>query len=92
MLFAEEEKPIKRTRVVEPVKPSESAKRKAQTKRTQDGEKARSFAGLMEELSKLSRLTVIPKMSTNTTAEIVMIKDVSATQKQAFKLLNLKPL
>ncbi|MXW32825.1 MAG: IS1634 family transposase [Rhodothermaceae bacterium] len=91
LLFAEDT-PAPRTSVVQPVSPSEPAKKKARTKRTQDGEKVRNFAGLMEELSKLSRLTVLPKISTNTTPEIVMIKDVSATQKRAFKLLNLKPL
>ncbi|MCY4672540.1 MAG: hypothetical protein OXD43_02030, partial [Bacteroidetes bacterium] len=87
-----EAKRVQREEVVEPAKPSESAKKKAQTKRTVAGEKAMSFANLMEELSKACRLVVIPKIKTDASPEVVMVKEISSTQKQAFKLLNIKLL
>ncbi len=95
MLFAEDDleaKRVQRGEVVEPAKPSESAKKKAQTKQTETGEKVWSFAELMEELSKACRLVVIPKIKTDASPEVVMVKEISPTQKQAFKLLNIKLL
>jgi len=61
-------------------------------KQTATGEKVWSFAGLMEELSKACRLVVIPKIKTDASPEVVMVKKISPTQKQAFKLLNIKLL
>ena len=95
ILFAEDDleaKRVQRKSVVEPAKPSESAKKKAQTKRTATGEKVWSFAGLMDELSRLCRVMVIPKIGSDATPEVVMVKKISSTQKQAFKLLNIKLL
>ncbi len=65
---------------------------KARTKRTVTAEKAMSFASLMEELSGLCRLVVVPKIGTDATPEVVMVEKISATQKRAFKLLNIKLL
>jgi len=95
MLFAEDdpaEKKAQRKSIVEPAKPSEQAKKKARTKRTATGEKALSFASLMDELSGLCRLVVVPKIGTDATPEVVMIEKISAIQKRAFKLLNIKLL
>ncbi len=95
MLFAEDDleaKRVQREEVVKPTKPSESAKKKAQTKKTETGEKAQSFAGLMEELAKVCRLVVIPKIKADAPPEVVMVKDISSIQKRAFKLLNIKLL
>ena len=95
VLFAEDDpigKQAQRKDAVEPSKPSPQAKKKARTKRTATGDKAMSFAGLMEELSKLSRLTVIPKISTDPAHKVVMVEGITPTQKQAFKLLGIKPV
>ncbi|MCY4672939.1 MAG: hypothetical protein OXD43_04090 [Bacteroidetes bacterium] len=51
-----------------------------------------SFASLMEKLSGLCRLVVVPTIGTDATPEVVMIEKISATQKRAFKLLNIKLL
>jgi len=77
---------------VEPAKPSEQAKKKARTKRTATGEKALSFASLMDELPGLCRLVVVPKIGANATPEVVMIEKISVIQKRAFKFLNIKLL
>ncbi len=93
MLFAEDDLEARRTQregVVEPAKPSKSAKKKAQTKRTKEGEKAMSFASLMQELSGLCRLVMIPKLESDTSQEVIMYETISPTQKRALKLLNVK--
>ncbi|MYB91857.1 MAG: transposase, partial [Rhodothermaceae bacterium] len=92
MLFSEQDPQAQRTTVVGPAKRSELAKKKARTKRTQAGEKALSYASLMEQLSKLSRLVILPKLKSETTQPIVMFEQISSLQKQAFKLLNVKLL
>ncbi len=95
MLFAEDDLEARRTQrehVVGPSKPSESAKKKATIKRTATGERVRNFEGLMEELSTVCRLMVKPKIGTRKAPEVVMIKKITPTQKEAFKLLNIKLL
>jgi len=95
MLFAEDDpagKQAQRKSVVEPAKPSEQATRKARTKQTSTGEKPLSFEGLMDELSGLCRLVVVPKIATDKPPEVNMIAEISPMQKQAFKLLNIKPI
>ncbi len=95
MLFADddlEEKRVQRENVVEPSKPSDKAKKKAQTKQTQEGGKAMSYASVMEELSGLSRMVVCPNIKSGDASEVVMVKEISPTQKQALKLLNVKIL
>ncbi|MCY4171824.1 MAG: IS1634 family transposase [Bacteroidetes bacterium] len=93
MLFAEEdpeEKKAERKSIVEPVKPSTTATKKARTKRTADGGKAMSYQAVMEELSGLCRLTGVPKIKTDKTHKTILMEGHSSTQKQAFKLLGLR--
>jgi len=96
MLFAEED-PIarraERKSIVEPSKPSDSARKKARTKKTADGETAMSYSSVMEALSGLCRLTGVPKIKTDHTSEVKMFeKELNSTQRRAFELLNIKPL
>ena len=67
------------------------AKKKARTKRNHEAEKVMSFAEVMEELSGLCRLVVVPKISTDTSNEVVMMETISPTQQRVFKLLGFKP-
>ena len=92
ILFAEDDpagKAAQRKNAVEPAKLQ--AKKKAGTKRTNEDEKAMSFAQVMEELSGLCRLVVVPKLSTDTSNEVVMMEIISPTQQRVFKLLGFKP-
>ena len=50
--------------------------------------KAMSFESVMEELSGLCRLVVVPKIPVDKAPEVIMFEQISDTQKQAFKLLN----
>lgn len=94
ILFAEDDpvgKAAQRKNAVEPAKPSPQAKKKARTKRNNEGEKVMSFAEVMDELSALCRLVVVPKISTDTSNEVVMMETISPTQQRVFKLLGFKP-
>ena len=94
ILFAEDDpagKAAQRKNAVEPAKPSPQAKKKARTKRNNEGEKVMSFAEVMDELSALCRLVVVPKISTDTSDEVVMMEAISPTQQRVFKLLGFKP-
>ena len=94
ILFAEDDpagKAAQRKNAVEPAKPSPKAKKKARTKRTNEDEKVMSFAQVMEELSGLCRLVVVPKISTDPSDEVVMMETISPTQHRVFKLLGFKP-
>ena len=95
MLFAEDDpagKAAQRKNAVEPAKPSPQAKKKARTKRNNEGEKVMSFAEVMDELAGLCRLVVVPKISTDKTPEVIMAEKISPTQQQALKLLGIKPV
>jgi len=94
MLFAEEDpvaKRVERKSIVEPAKPSDSARKKASTKKTADGETAMSYSSVMQSLSGLCRLTGVPKIKTDNTPEVKMFeKELNSTQRRAFELLNIK--
>ena len=92
LLFAEEDPEAKKNLQpgpVQPVIPTPQAKKKAQTKRNQEGLQVTSFQSLMEELKSLCQLVVVPK---NSSQEVILIDKISPTQKKAFKLLNIKLL
>ena len=93
MLFADddpEEKQAQRNDAVEPAKLK--AKKKAHTKKNEEGKTVMSFASLMTELAGLCRLVLLPKTGADTGQKVIMLKTISPTQKWAFKLLGIKPL
>ena len=95
MLLAEDDpegKQTQRSTPVEPAQPSPSKKKKARTKKTETGQKAMSFVDLMEHLSGLCRITAVPKVLKDKGKEVILIENVSATQKEAFRLLGTEPL
>lgn len=95
MLFAEDDpagKQVQRKSVVDPAKPLEKPKKKARINRTSMGGKTLILKGLMYELCGLCRLVVVPKIATNKAPDVVMIVEISPTQKHAFKLVKIKPI
>ena len=95
MLFAEDDpagKAAQRKNAVEPAKPSPRAKKKARTKRNNEGEKVMSFAEVMDELAGLCRLVVVPKLSVDKSPEVIMVEKISPIQQRALKFLGIKPV
>ena len=95
MLLAEDDpegKQTQRSTPVAPAQPSPSKKKKARTKKTETGQKAMSFVDLMEHLSGLCRITAVPKVLKDKGKEVILIENISATQKEAFRLLGTEPL
>lgn len=66
-------------------------KKKARTKRNHEGKKILSLAEVMDELSGLCRLVVVPKISVESSDEVVMMETIRPTQQRAFKLPDVKP-
>jgi len=96
MTFAEDDLEARRSQrehIVEPVKPSKKAKKKAHNKKTEDHEQAKSFESIMEELSGVCRLTGSLKVETDDPHEVKFVEEeLTATQSRVFKLLNIKTL
>lgn len=93
ILFAEEnplQRRAQREDVVAPSQPSETAKKKASKKKTETGEDVLSFASVLEKLSGVCRMVVIPKISAKKKPTVVMVRKVGNTQKRAFDLLGVK--
>jgi len=93
MLFAEENpvaKRVERKSIVEPAKPSDSARKKESTKKTADGETAMSYSSVMQALSGLCRAVVVPKIATDNSPEVALFEDCNPTQMKALELLNVK--
>ena len=62
ILFVEDDPcGVQRDSVVSEVKPSESAKKKARSKRSEDGHRVQSFRGLLGNLGNISMSVMIPK-------------------------------
>lgn len=90
MLFAEDDPEGKtRTSVVHAAQPSKSAERKARTKRTANGQKALSFASLMEHMATLCKHKVGPR-TPGEHASFIMLGGQSKLQVRAFDLLQIK--
>ena len=92
VLFAEDDpiaKEQQRTSPVEPAQPSESAKKKARTKKTAAGEPVHSFATLMNDLRTLVRNTMRrSKVSDNPETTFTMVTTPTPLQKKALQLLE----
>ena len=92
MLFAEDDPEGKRRmrkNVVEAARRSDSAKRKARTKRTATGQKALSFASLMAHLATLCKHKVGPR-TPGKHEPFTMLGGLSELQARAFELLDVK--
>ena len=76
-----------RTSVVEPAKPSHSARQKAGSKQTAQGEPVHSFQSLLLDLSTITRSTVKPQQLTVACFE--KITQATPIQNRAFELLEL---
>lgn len=63
MLFDDEEARVPRPDPVAPKRPSESARAKARTKRTADGQPVHSFQSLLADLATLTRNTIVPDLA-----------------------------
>lgn len=77
MLFAEDDpvgKAAQRKNAVEPAKPSPQAKKKARTKRNNEGEKVMSFANVMYKLAEFCCLVVVPRISADKTPEAITVE------------------
>jgi transposase len=68
---------------LEHAKPSPQAKKKARTKRDNEGEQVMSFAKVVDELAGLCRLVDVPKVSVDKTPEGVLVQKVSPTQQRS---------
>ena len=81
MLFAyddPEEKQAQQNDAVEPAKLK--AKKKAHTKKNEEGKTVMSFASLMTELAGLCRLVLLPKTGTDAGQKVTMLKTVVSVQ------------
>ena len=96
MTFAEDDLEAKRAQrdnVVEPVKPSENAKKKAHNKKTDEDERPKNFESIMEDLSGICRLTGVLKITSDDDHRVKFVdEELTPTQSQALKLLNIKSL
>ena len=92
VLFVEDDPcGVRRESVVSEVKPSESAKRKARSKRTTDGHRVQSFRGLLGNLGNISRSVMVPKGNKRKDVEpFYMITKPTPLQSRAFELLGVK--
>ncbi len=92
ILFAEDDhiaKEQQRTSPVEPAQPSESAKKKARTKKTADGEPVHSFATLMNDLRTVVRNEI--RRANDCEAEeatFTIVTTPTPLQKRALELLE----
>jgi hypothetical protein len=82
-----DEHPPERTDPVAPAKRSAAALRKAATKRTGDGEEARSFRDLLDHLGTLTRNTIAVTVAGNTT-RFEQLTVPTPTQQRVFELLQ----
>ena len=92
-ILFEEDDPIakeqQRTSPVEPAQPSESAKKKARTKKTADGEPVHSFATLMNDLRTVVRNTMRrANVSEAGEATFTIVTTPTPLQKRALQLLE----
>ncbi len=93
ILFGEDDpegKAAQRTSVVAPVKRSEQANKKVQSKRTPKGEQVMSFESLLNELRGLSRIEGKLNIVAGEAPLATYIADVNAIQKRAFELAGIK--
>ena len=93
LLFAEDDldgKAAQRTRVVAPARRSAQTEQKARTQRTATGDHAMSYASLMKQLSGLCRSIAVPKITMDKAHQVTMRAPLTATQKRAFELLNIR--
>lgn len=92
VLFVEDDPSgVRRESVVSEVKPSESAKRKARSKRTPDGYRVQSFRGLLGNLGNISRSVMVPKGNKTKGVEpFHIITEPTPLQSRAFELLGVK--
>lgn len=92
ILFAEDDPcGARRESVVSEARPSESAKRKARSKRTEDGHRVQSFRGLLGNLGNISRSIMVAKGEGRKDAEpFCMITEPTPLQSRAFELLGVK--
>ena len=93
LLFEEHDKAAAqalRPSVVAPAQRSEKARRKAQSKRTEEGYVVHSFATLLDDLGTIVRNRIVPKHPGLGTHEFTMQTNMTAAQRRAFELLHLK--
>ncbi len=93
ILFREDDpegRAVQRSSIVESVKRSEQANKKAQSKRNQNGEQAMSFESLLNELRGLSRIKGKLKIVADKAPVATYVADVNAIQKRAFELAGIK--
>lgn len=81
---AERSSPVART------EPSEAAKAKKATKRSTDGQRVMSFAGLLAHLGTLARNTM--RMPLRATHQFTLFTKPTPLQEAAFSRLNLEPI
>jgi transposase len=90
MLFDDDDHPTaqaSRDSVVQPAQRSDRARRKARTKRTDDGAPVHSFQTLLDDLATVARNTLLPNVSGAMPFE--RLTTPTALQQQAFDLLGL---
>ena len=91
ILFVEDPCGVQRDSVVSEVKPSESAKKKARSKRSEDGHRVQSFRGLLGNLGNISMSVMIAKENQRKEVKpFYMITKLTPLQSRAFELLGLK--
>ncbi len=93
ILFREDDpegRAAQRSSIVESVKRSEQANKKAQSKRNQNGEQAMSFESLLNELRGLSRIKGKLKIVADKAPVATYVADVNAIQKRTFELAGIK--
>lgn len=92
LLFEDHDKEAARAQrysVVAPAQPSPRAKRKAQSKRTEEGYVAHSFATLLNDLGTIARNRIRPLHSGFGTHEFTVQTKMTALQRHAFALLKM---
>jgi len=92
ILFDDHDKPAAqaaRASIVAPARRSTAARRKAATKRTDDGLPVHSFRSLLHDLATLTHNTMA--MADHTEATFVLYPEMTPIQARAFQLLGLAP-
>ena len=92
ILFDDHDKPAaqaERASIVAPAARSAAARRKAATKRTDDGLPAHSFRSLLQDLATLTHNTMA--MADHTDVTFVLYPESTPIQARAFHLLGLAP-
>ena len=87
MLFDDEDGPV-RTSIVAPAEKSNSAQRKASSRRTPDGHTVHSFRSLLDDLSTIARNRVRPRIAGAREFEMTTIP--TPLQEKALGLLNVR--